>query len=161
LVEPPSPIAKAMVGALRKEPAPPSLLTSPLSLPFSTLLGSAEPPAQPSSGSLARLIWPGPPMRAAPLYVPPKPVAPETKRRVFFSFQFDGEICEPTLFATLGRSITQTARPTAAFSTAASGRGAQARVARGDQKPNSRWRSLHIRGLRAGWFDDLGSLGPL
>lgn len=105
-----SPTTQAMVNALRKE-SPPALPTSsfapfglaPAINPFaptgvgsglSTSLGSSEPPAAESFGSLAEAIWPSPQRPAAPLYAPPKPkpVTPDTKRRVFFSFQFDGDI---------------------------------------------------------------------
>jgi hypothetical protein len=72
--------------------------TMPLSSPFSLAGLVASPPAlfPPASaptqlfGSLAGLAAPSAPSPFNALYTPPpKPVAPETKRKAFFSFHFD------------------------------------------------------------------------
>ena len=91
------PTARAIVDALQRDQTKASPATSPLFAPFGSapvspyspgynfLLGSAEPPAELSSSRL--------PLPAAPFFAParPKPGAPDTKRRVFFSFQFEGD----------------------------------------------------------------------
>jgi hypothetical protein len=54
--------------------------------PFSPFL--APPPPTRPFGSLADLVTPPRPPANA-LYAPPKPIAPETKRKAFFSFHFE------------------------------------------------------------------------
>jgi hypothetical protein len=75
--------------------------TAPPSSPFGSLAGlmASPPPSFPAPapqtrpfGSLANLAAPPAPSPFDALYVPPpkpKPVAPETKRKAFFSFHFD------------------------------------------------------------------------
>jgi hypothetical protein len=75
--------------------------TTPPSSPFGSLASlmaspppSLPPPSPPTRpfGSFADLVAPSSPSPSNALYTPPskpKPVAPETKRRAFFSFHFD------------------------------------------------------------------------
>jgi hypothetical protein len=75
----------------------PSTLTNPPSNALASFTTRSSPVFPPPSspthpfGSLADLIAPPAPQRINALYAPPKPkpIAPETKRKAFFSFQFD------------------------------------------------------------------------
>jgi hypothetical protein len=71
----------------------PAIPANPFLNPSANLSAPSPPPSQPmrAFGSLADIIAPPVPPLANALYAPPKlkPVAPETKRRVFFSFHFD------------------------------------------------------------------------
>jgi hypothetical protein len=89
-----SPSIQAMIDALKKTPPIPP--PSPLFAPFGS--ASAVNPLAPGYNFLLDVKQPEKPSfpslspPPSPLYAPPKPIAPDTKRRVFFSFQFDGDI---------------------------------------------------------------------
>jgi hypothetical protein len=77
------------IGSAFGAPAPPPAANKPAGF-FAPLPPSFPPPSQPPRpfGTLGDLI--APPLR--PSYAPPpkpRPIAPETKRKAFFSFHFD------------------------------------------------------------------------
>jgi hypothetical protein len=92
LVEPSAPAPFGL--APPSDPFAPTRSLFGVTPPRNSFLDLVEPPAPTPFGFLGGLPPPSSPRPAAPLYAPPKPkpVTPDTKRRAFFSFQFDADI---------------------------------------------------------------------